>query len=194
VEEKDFAELVRSSRTRRRFDETKPVSRETLRNLVDVARFAPTGNNTQLLRFHLVSGEEDCAKTFGHLKWAALLKDWAGPAAGERPTGYIFIMAPEKAVNNPIRCYDAGIAAQTIMLAAAAEGLGGCILKNFDRTLIDDAGLAGSGLAISLVLALGVPAENVVLEPATTEHKLAYWHEADGSHHVPKLAVEDLLV
>lgn len=192
--EEEFAELVRSSRTKRRFDQSKPVSRETLEGLVDVARFAPTGNNTQTLRFHLVSGKEACAKTFGHLKWAALLKDWDGPAEGERPGGYVLILAPEKAVSSPIRCYDAGIAAQTIMLAAAAEGLGGCILKNFDRTLIDEVGLADSGLAVSLVCALGTPVEKVVLEPATTEHKLAYWRKKDGSHHVPKLAVQDLLV
>lgn len=194
MEEKDFAALVRSSRTKRRFDESKPVSEETLRALIDVARFAPTGNNTQMLRFHLASGADACAKAFAHLKWAALLKDWAGPAEGERPGGYIFIMVPAAAVNNPIRCYDAGIAAQTIMLAAAAEGLGGCILKNFDKGLISDFGLEDTGLAISLVLALGTPAEEVVLEPATTEHGIAYWHEADGSHHVPKLEVADLLV
>lgn len=194
MDENEFAGLVRSSRTKRRFDESAPVAPETLSGLIDVARFAPTGNNTQTLRFHLVSTEEEREKTFSHLKWAALLKDWAGPAVGERPGGYILILAPEKAVNSPIRCYDAGIAAQTIMLAAAAEGLGGCILKNFDTGLITDLGLDGKGLAISLVLALGTPAEQVVLEPATTEHGLAYWHDADGSHHVPKLAVTDLLV
>ena len=68
MEEKDFAALVRSSRTKRRFDESKPVSEETLRALIDVVRFAPTGNNTQMLRFHLVSGADACAKAFAHLK------------------------------------------------------------------------------------------------------------------------------
>ena len=46
-------ELVAASRTYRRFDEARPVPRELLEALVDVARLAPTGNNTQTLRFHL---------------------------------------------------------------------------------------------------------------------------------------------
>ena len=34
----------------------------------------------------------------------------------------------------------------------------------------------------------------VVLETSETEHGLAYWRDDEGTHHVPKLALEDLLI
>ena len=36
--------------------------------------------------------------------------------------------------------------------------------------------------------------ERVVLETSETEHGLAYWRDDEGIHHVPKLALEDLLI
>lgn len=186
--------LLRSSRTFRRFDESVQLGEDDLRPLIEAVRFAPTGSNTQLLRYHPVVGEKMCRTAFSHVHWAAALKDWDGPEAGERPGGYILILAPEAAVSTPIRCHDAGIAAQTIMLAARTLGLGGCIMKSFDKELLEDMGLDGQGYAISLVLALGRPAEKVVIETPETAHGLAYWHEADGSQHVPKLTADDLII
>ena len=194
MEYEEYLALVKSSRTYRRFDETKHVTEEQLLKLVEAAHFAPTGNNTQLLRFHVACGSEECARIFSHLHWAAALKDWDGPVEGEKPTGYILILAPEKALNNPIRCYDAGIAAQTIMLGAHTLGLGGCMLRNFDKVLTEEEGLADTGFAVTLVVALGVPGEEVVIEPATTEHGLTYWHGEGTTHHVPKLETADLIL
>ena len=189
--------LVASSRTYRRFDETRPLTREDLMGLVETARFAPTANNTQLLRFHLSVGEE-ALEVMAHHRWAALLKDWDGPVPGERPTGYVTIAGPAGSRANALRNQDAGIAAQTVMLAARASGLVGCMVASFDEGLGPALGLAEKGLEPLVVCALGYPApdERVVVEPATTEHGLAYWREAGESgmvHHVPKLGADDLL-
>ena len=106
------------------------------------------------------------------------------------------IAGPEGARTNGMVNQDAGIAAQTIMLAARAAGLVGCMVASFDVELGPALGLAEKGLEPLVLCALGYPApdERVVLEPATTEHGITYWRDADGVHHVPKLAVEDLLV
>ncbi len=97
------------------------VPREFLLELAELAHLAPCGANAQRLRFHVVSGAEDCARVFDELAWAGALKDWSGPDEGERPTGYIAILA-ERAVPGkpaaPITEADTGIAAQTMMLAA----------------------------------------------------------------------------
>ena len=88
-----FDALVRRARTCRRFDESMRVPREFLLELAELAHLAPCGANAQRLRFHVVSGSEDCARVFDELAWAGALKDWSGPAEGERPTGYIAILA-----------------------------------------------------------------------------------------------------
>lgn len=192
----DFLDLAASSRSYRRFG-GELVGTEALRGLVAAARLAPTGNNTQLLRFRLVGDAEGCAAVYGHLRWAAALKDWDGPAPDERPGGYVVICLPEKLADNPVRLMDVGIAAQTVALAAAARGLGCCMIKSYDAGLADLLALP-DGLVPALVLAVGARGEKVVLEEAGSEvaapHGLTYWREADGSHHVPKLGVDDLLV
>ena len=51
------------------------------------------------------------------------------------------------------------------------------------------------GFAIGLlVLALGKPGEKIVLDEADDEHGVAYWRDADGTHHVPKLPLSEVLL
>ena len=71
-----FDALVRRARTCRRFDESMRVPREFLLELAELAHLAPCGANAQRLRFHVVSGAEDCARVFDELAWAGALKDW----------------------------------------------------------------------------------------------------------------------
>ena len=191
---KNFQDLVRSSRSYRRFAEDEPLSYGDLAALVNAARFAPSGNNMQTLRFHIAVEPAERSAIFSRLHWAAQLRDWNGPAAGERPTGYIAVCAPKALAANPIRLIDTGIAAQTIALAAASRGLGCCMLRSFDPDLNDVMGVSAVDYVTELVLALGERGERVALATSETEHGLAYWRDDEGIHHVPKLALEDLLV
>ena len=193
---KEFQALVEGARSYRRYS-GEAVPREELLALIDAARFAPTGNNTQLLRFHMVSGKEDPAEArqvFSHLHWAAALKDWDGPEPGERPSGYIAVCLPTSVSSNPVRLLDVGIAAQTLSLAAASLGLGCCMVKSFDACLTGELGLDRKGYDIVLVLAVGPRGEKVVVEPADPDRGLAYWRDAEGVHHVPKLPLPSLLI
>ena len=190
-----FERLVEGARTCRRF-EARELAREELLTLVEAARWAPCGNNSQVLRFRVVPGEDaaGCETVFSHVKWAGALKDWDGPEPGERPGGYIVICMPSKVASAAVRMMDVGIAAQTINLAAASRGLGACMHKSFDTGLSVDLGLEGTGYEAALVLSLGVRGEKVVAEPADTEHGLTYWRDAGGVHHVPKLGLDVLLI
>jgi len=47
---------------------------------------------------------------------------------------------------------------------------------------------------ILLVLALGKPAETIIIEPMPASGSTAYWRDEHGVHHVPKRALEDLIV
>lgn len=191
---KSFSDLVKASRTVRRFQEDEPLSVDDLTAFVNVARFAPCGNNLQLLRFHIAETEAEKKAIFARLHWAALLKDWDGPAVGERPQGYIAICAPTKMADNAIRLIDTGIAAQTMSLAATTRGVRCCMLRSFDKDVDEIMGTAEQGYSSELILAFGVAAEKVVLEDVDDEHGVAYWRDSESVHHVPKRSLEDVLI
>jgi hypothetical protein len=47
---------------------------------------------------------------------------------------------------------------------------------------------------IVLVLALGVPAETVVLDPVGPDGDIKYWRDEESIHHVPKRSLDDLIL
>ena len=81
----DFLELVRATRTCRKFRQAEGLPEGTLTWLVECARLASCAGNAQALRFALAESAEACKTVYPALKWAALFKDWDGPAEGERP-------------------------------------------------------------------------------------------------------------
>jgi nitroreductase len=185
-------ETARSARSVRRFEASRAVPREVLLGIVEAARFAPCGANLQQLRFSIVDHEGSRNELFPLLKWAAYLRDWAGPAPSERPSAYIVIHAP--AEERPFTRMDVGIAAGYMMLSAREKGLGCCMILSFDRG--GAALLLGSPAELPpiLVLALGYPAEEVVIETAPHGGGLEYWRDMEGRHHVPKRSLEELIL
>jgi nitroreductase len=118
-----FKELVRNTRSYRRFHQEIAIEEGTLRELIDLARLSASSGNQQPLKFILSCQPEKNALIFPHLRWAGYLADWPGPAEGERPSGYIIILG-DKSIKETFDC-DHGIAAQSIMLGATEKGLGG---------------------------------------------------------------------
>ena len=184
--------FVKKSRSVRRFKESEPVSREKLQLLVKLARLAPSGGNKQPLKFILSHEIERNAIIFPHLAWAGYIKDWDGPAEGERPAAYIVILGDTE-ISRTFGC-DHGIAAQVMMLGAAMWELGACIIGSVDRKGLAAALGLSERYEILLVLALGEPAETVLLEDVTEETGIKYWRSADGVHHVPKRSLADLII
>jgi len=185
-------DLVMKNRSCRRFDQGASVSRETLMELVDLARLSATASNIQPLRFLLSADASRNALIFPHLAWAAYLKDWAGPAEGERPAAYIIVLG-DKNLKQSFGC-DHGIAAQSILLGAVEKGLGGCIIASIGRPALCRALSIPDHLEVLLVIALGRPKERVVIEAIGPDGDIRYWRDADGVHHVPKRSLEELIV
>ncbi|MBN2583725.1 MAG: nitroreductase family protein [Planctomycetes bacterium] len=187
-----FSELIRQNRSYRRFDETRPIGRDMLRKLIDLARLSPSGGNLQPLKFVLSCTPESNATIFPHLAWAGYLKDWPGPAEGERPTGYIVILH-DKEVAPGAGC-DHGIAAQSMLLGAVEEGFGGCMIGAVDRKGLRAALRLPDRYDILLVIALGIPAETVKIETVTDATGVKYWRDDADVHHVPKRSLDDLIL
>jgi nitroreductase len=184
-------DLLLNSRSYRRFHEDSPIGEQTLRELVDLTRLCPSAANRQPLKYLISCSPEQNASIFPHLRWAAALSDWPGPAQGERPTGYILILGDTR-ISRQFFC-DHGIAAQSILLGAVERGWGGCMIASIDREKLAQALHLPAHLEIMLVLALGRPAETVVLEDGSPE-PVPYWRDPNGAHHVPKRPLEELLV
>ncbi len=185
-------ELVLKNRSYRRFDENEPLSEETLREFVDLARLSPSAANLQPLRFLLSADSGKNARIFPCLAWAGYLKDWPGPSEGERPSAYIVILG-DTSIARSFGC-DHGIAAQTILLGAAERGLGGCMIASIKREALRQAMNIPEQYEILLVLALGRPRETVVLESVGPDGSIRYWRDEEGVHHVPKRLLTELIL
>ena len=185
-------ELIKGNRSYRRFHQEVPVSREALKGLVDLARLSASAANLQPLKYLLSCEPESNADIFSCLAWAGYLKDWPGPSEGERPAAYIVILGDTEISKN-FGC-DHGIAAQSILLGARAQELGGCMLGSIQRDRLRQVLKIPENLEILLVIALGRPKETVVLEELAPGGSIKYWRDAAGIHHVPKRRLEDIIL
>lgn len=185
-------ELILKNRSYRRFSQEDRIDGQTLRELVDLARLSPSAANLQPLKYILSYEPEKNALIFPHLAWAGYLKDWPGPDEGERPSAYIIILGDTE-ISKSFGC-DHGIAAQSILLGATEKGLGGCIIGTVQRDKLHKALDIPSRYEILLVLALGRPKEEVVVETAATAGDIRYWRDDEGLHHVPKRPLDDIVL
>src|SRR3974377_668964 len=124
-------DLIRKTRSCRRFYQDQTVSRETLLGLVDLARVSASAANLQPLKSPPSREPGKNAAIFPPLAWAGYLKDWPGPGEGERPAAYI-VMLGDRDIAANFGC-DHGIAAQSILLGARAQGLAGCMIGSSHR-------------------------------------------------------------
>ena len=185
-------DLIERNRSYRRFDDGCLIEKDTLRELVELARLSGSASNMQPLKYMLSCESKRNAVIFDYLAWAGYLTDWAGPGEAERPTGYIIILG-DKRISKDFGC-DHGIAAQSILLGAVERGLGGCMIGSIDRKGLRESLDIDGQLEILLVIALGKPSEKVLLEELGTEGNIQYYRDGQGVHHVPKRFLEEIIV
>jgi len=185
-------DLVLKNRSYRRFKQNVAISRETLIELVDLARNSASGTNRQPLKYILACEPEKNAKIFTLLGFAHLLKDWGGPQEGERPSGYIIILLDTDIAKATI-C-DQGIAAQSILLGAVEKGLGGCMHASIKKDELRKELNIPEKHEILLVISIGEPAEKVVLDAINPDGDTNYWRDAESTHHVPKRSLDEIII
>jgi nitroreductase len=185
-------DLVRKTRSTRRFFQDHRIPKETLRSLVELARLSASAANRQPLKYILAYEKEKNAIIFPKLAWAAYLKDWAGPEQGERPSAYIIVLG-DKEISGSFGC-DHGIASQNILLGATHMGLGGCMVGSIDRKGLREELHIPDRYEILHVIALGKPKEQVVIETMGPNGDIKYWRDESGVHHVPKRPLDDIIL
>lgn len=185
--------LARTTRSIRRFRNNYPVTEKLMLEWVNNARLTASAKNLQPLKYRIVSDRETCAKVYETCAWAGYLTDWDGPIEKERPTGYI-IMCNDTTLqeNTKATHFDAGIAAQTIMLGATEEGFGGCIIMSFKKKTLIESLEIPEHLDPIFILALGRPIEDVrIVDIENGDYK--YYRDENQVHYVPKRTMEEIL-
>jgi nitroreductase len=185
-------DLVLKNRSYRRFHQEVPIERETLREMVDLARCSASAANRQPLKYIVSCEPEKNARVFKHLAWAASLKDWPGPSEGERPSAYIIVLGDTEISES--FGIDPGIAAQSILLGATDRGLGGCMLAAIQKDGLRKDLSIPQRYEILLAIALGKPKEKVMLETVGPDGNTTYWRDKDSVHHVPKRKLDDIII
>ncbi len=189
-------DLVRLTRTVRRFAEEKSINEELLSALIDMARLGGSARNGQSLKYVLITEKPLREQLFPLLAWAGYLPHWPGPEAGERPAAYVLCLLDTTLQKGPETeaHFDLGIATQNMLLGAAEQGIFGCRIGAFSPDKVRQVLRIPTQYKPLLVVALGYPAEAVVLEEVGADGDIRYWHDEQGVHHVPKRKLAEVLL
>jgi nitroreductase len=182
--------LLRRNRSNRAYDTSYTVAMRQLETIVSVNTKLPSGRNAQTLRFRLLdaAGGGDTFCRLLHL--GGFLPELHLPAPGTEPQAFIIVCSTEP--ESPVVDIDLGISLQSMALKAVEIGLNALIVRAFNRQEVK--GALDLPLEPLAVLAVGKGTETIVLDEVSAGSDLRYYRTADGTHHVPKLRLEDLIL
>ena len=193
---KSLDSLLRKNRSTRGFDKSYKVHPLQLRAIAAVMDKVPTARNQQVLRLRLV-GPDEASKVLPHIHMGRALPQLNLPFPGTEPEAFIVICT-----NNPQAPhlgFDEGAAAQSMCLKAVELGLNCLIIKNFIPERIKESleigcDRLGRPLTPLTIIAVGRSTENIRILTVRDGDPLDYYRTDDGTHVVPKIALDDLIL
>ena len=145
----DGKELLLTRRSIRRYTD-EPISDETLWNLFEICRYAPTSRNSQSYYFVVIRDRQ-------RIEWLAGLRGVNSAPVARAPTAVAVCADPAKSARH---VQDGCIAAYHFLLAAHLLGLGTCWIAAMDRDDVKDALRLPREHYVATVTPLGYPAES----------------------------------
>jgi nitroreductase len=125
---------------------SEPVSEETLRNVLEAGRRAPSAMNAQPWHFIVVT-EQKLKDQLSEHRWTGFVKDAA----------FVMVGCGEK--KSRWSTVDVAIALQNMVIAAEAQGLGSCWIGDFDQTELKEMLGIPDNLRVIALVSFGYPAE-----------------------------------
>ncbi len=180
------------NRSYRRFDERVEIPVAKLESWIDAARYTASMRNVQPLRYILITDPRRCNELCEMVNWAGYLTEWDGPVEGERPRAFILQLLDSNVAASGR--YDEGLQLEAITLSAIADGFGSCIMLSFSQGDVARYFDLPDNMFPLALIAIGKPAEKIVVEEMPTYGDCKYYRDEDGVHHVPKRKVEDMIV
>jgi len=186
----DIWEAIKRRRSVRWFRQ-EAISRETLLELIEAARCAPSAANRQPLEFVIVDNDQQRTQVFAQLAWAAYVQPRRDPPAGKRPVSYIIVLVSKERALADFGPVDAAAAIENILLAAQGQGIGSCWLGSIKRDKIREILEIPDKYDIDSVIALGYPDEQPVMEDCKGE-SIEYYLDDNDVLHIPKRPLQSI--
>lgn len=188
-------DLVEANRSYRGYDESYRFTREQLLGYIDLTRYTASSVNAQPLKYHIAYEKDEVDLIQSMTKWARALPQMTLPHDNMHPTGFV-IICQDKDISDNLARYqkDIGIVAQTILLAAVEEGLGGCMIGNFVPDEVKEKLDFADNLQPMLIIALGKPNEKIMIEEIENGDSIKYYRDENDVHYVPKRKLEDIMI
>lgn len=159
----DFAALQAARESCRVYSD-KPVPREELTHLVEVARLCPSGCNAQPWHFIVVDEADARAKLVEALDDNGL----TGCPWGDKVPAFLVICEEEAHLKPGVAEHygaqhfaqmDIGMAAMAVCYEATVRGLGTCIIGTMNQEKMHDAFAIPPQRAVRLIITVGYPAK-----------------------------------
>ncbi len=166
----EVLEAIRSRRSIRKF-KSDPVPEKLLLEILDAGRWAPSGGNIQPWLFIVVKDS----------KTLKLVKMFSPGLFGDPPVVVAICSDRKRArevggklAEEYLSTVDCAMAAQNMMLAAHALGLGSCIIKSFSAQAIRKVLKLPDHVEPELLLSLGYPDEQPQPPPRRPLEDIAF--------------------
>ena len=180
--------LVTRRSIRRYWNKTLPAG--VLEELLEVARYYPSGLNLQPLKFMSVAETEDVTFVTENLRWAGYLPGYE-IGVDERPVSYILIFG-DRQISNQFD-FAAGSAVNQLLLAVHGKGLGACCLAIHKKTqILEHFRLNAQRFEPLYAIAIGYAKHGATTVDLTSNCK--YTLDENGDFIVPKRTVSELTI
>lgn len=184
-------DLYTGERTYRRYLQ-KEISHDTLLAVMENVRLAHCAGNMQKLTFAVVTDPALRDQMAQQVHFAAYLpKEIGQPKPGEEAMAYVVIVKPKD--KYPLGDIDAGIAAEVITSSAWEQGVGSCIMLNFNAAKVNELLQIPDDSTARIVIAMGYPAHTSTVVEMNEAHDVKYYVDDEVNYYVPKRALEDLV-
>ncbi len=167
----DIMDAIKKRRSIRKFLEL-PVEWDKVISILEAGRYAPTAGNLQAWKFIIINDQGAKDK----VAEACLQQLWIAAA----PMMIAIVSNPEKheqhygKAGEKYVVQDCAMAAENMMLAAAAQGLASCFVAAFDERMMSSAlGIPERGRPEGIVV-IGYPDEEVPVPPKTVLESLVF--------------------
>ena len=159
-------DCIKTRRSIRNYKEEQ-IPQDVMKEVIDIARFAPSWKNGQIARYYVVQSAElkqkiaeSCVMGFTY-NTGTLTKAPAIVVVAyvEKRSGFERDGSCTTSKGSEWEMFDAGIATQTLCLAAHEKGLGTCIMGIFEDKAVAEAINLPEGQKVGALVAIGYPAE-----------------------------------
>lgn len=167
---------IKERRSIRKYSE-REITEDTIREIIDLSRFAPSWKNMQVVRYHIIKNKnikeeiaKNCVLSFDfNAKTIVRSNALVIVSVVKNTSGYEKDGSFSTSQQDRWEMFDAGIAAQTFCLAAHAKNVGTVILGVFDEEKIRQYIDIPKDERITNLIAIGYPLDQPKAGPPRKE-------------------------